>query len=129
MMEVGLVRPDFNIHLLMLQGYAHSGKLDKMEETYEVIKASLNNKEINSILAMICAYCKSSAKNKVEKIEALMKFILEKRYWSWLNVILIKAYAQEDCLERMENLINLAFERQTIVLSYGIMHCIIATYF
>lgn len=130
MMKVRLVKPDATTHMLMLRGYAHSGKLIKMEETRELIKDYLvDEKGASSILAMICAYCKSSGKGRVEKVEELTKFIPEDKYLPWLNVMLIRLYAQEDCIERMESYIELAFDRQTVVLSTGVMRCIITAYY
>ncbi|KAF9587108.1 hypothetical protein IFM89_039668 [Coptis chinensis] len=128
-MEEGPVKPEVSTHLLMLRGYSHSVNLEKMEKTYEIVKDHINENEVPLIRAMISAYCKSSDKDRVSKVEALLKLIPEDEYRAWLNVILIKLYAQEDLVHTMEIFIGQAFEHNTSVTTVGVMRSIIASYF
>ncbi|PWA96565.1 pentatricopeptide repeat protein [Artemisia annua] len=128
MMETGPVRPNLDTHLLMLRGYAHSGNLEKMEEIYNMVGPHVNEKHISLIRAMICAYCKGPYTNRVERIEELMRLIPKKQYRPWLNVLLIRVYAQEDLVDQMDKSIDEAFEQNTTINTVKIMRSISTTY-
>ncbi|KAL6959384.1 hypothetical protein U1Q18_039534 [Sarracenia purpurea var. burkii] len=128
-MEAGDVKPDITTHLLILRGYAHSGNLERMEETYELVKHHVNQNEIRLVRAMICAYYRSSDKNRVEKIKALLRLIPKNEYMPWLNVLFMRLYAQEDLLDQMEISINEAFEHSTSITTVRVMRCVSTSYF
>lgn len=127
-MEMGPVRPNLNTHLLMLRGYAHSGNLEKMEKIYNMVGPHVREKDITLIRAMICAYCKFPYQNRVKRIEELLKLIPENEYRPWLNVLLIRVYAEEDMVDQMDRSINEAFAHNTSVNTVRIMHRITSTY-
>ncbi|XP_010510288.1 PREDICTED: pentatricopeptide repeat-containing protein At2g30780-like [Camelina sativa] len=128
-MQGGPVEPDSDTYQLMLRGYANSGNLKKMEEMYEVIKDNVGVNNSPLVRAMICAYCKTSVEGRVQKVEKLLSLLSGEEYLPWLNVLLIRLYAQEDILEAMENKINEAFERKTCVNKSDVMRAITAAYF
>ncbi|CAK8534539.1 unnamed protein product [Lathyrus sativus] len=128
-LKSGPVGPDMKTYLLMIRGYAHLGNLEKMEEIYSLVRDHVNKNEMAILRVMICAYCKSSDVYKTKKIEAMLKLIPEKEYRPWLNVLLIKLYARENLLEKMETAINEAFEHRTAVTTTGIIKCIVTAYF
>ncbi|CAH8385763.1 unnamed protein product [Eruca vesicaria subsp. sativa] len=128
-MKKGLVEPDMETYLLMLRGYANSGELNKMEEMYEAIKDQVGVNRSPLVRAMICAYCKKAVEGRVEKIESLLSLLSREEYYPWLNVLLIRLYAQEAILESMERRIDEAFERNTCINKSSIMREISAAYF
>ncbi|ESQ51631.1 hypothetical protein EUTSA_v10016605mg [Eutrema salsugineum] len=128
-MKTGPVEPDTETYLLMLRGYANSGSLNKMEEMYESIKDQVGVNRGPLVRAMICAYCKKAFEGRVEKIENLLSLLSGEEYFPWLNVLLIRLYAQEDILEAMESKIDEAFEHNTCVNKSSIMRAISAAYF
>ncbi|XP_074312197.1 pentatricopeptide repeat-containing protein At2g30780 [Silene latifolia] len=123
------VEPDIGTYKLMVRGYAHAGNLKKMEEMYELLKQHSGEDNIQLIKAMICAYCKSSCVKKIEKINSLLKLIPEEEYGSWLIVSLIRVYARENLLDKMEEIINVAFEKKVAVTSIDVMRKIISVYY
>ncbi|XP_056687346.1 pentatricopeptide repeat-containing protein At2g30780 [Spinacia oleracea] len=123
------IDPDNNTYMLMLRGYSHSGNLKMMEEMYELVKQHLDLDNVNLIRAMISAYCKGSGKNRVERIDELIRLVPEQEYRPWLNVLLIKVYAEEQLLERMDKFINVAFEKNIAVNSVRVMRKIITAYY
>ncbi|KAJ0259995.1 Pentatricopeptide repeat-containing protein [Hirschfeldia incana] len=128
-MKKGLVAPGTETCLLMLRGYANSGDLNKMEEMYESVKDQVGVNRGALVRAMICAYCKKPVEGRVEKIENLLSLLSGEEYYPWLNVLLIRLYAQEDILESMERRIDEAFEHNTSVNKSSIMRAITAAYF
>ncbi|XP_076896315.1 pentatricopeptide repeat-containing protein At2g30780-like [Bidens hawaiensis] len=129
LMETGLVRANLDTHLLMLRGFAHSGNLEKMEHFYNILGPRvLREKHVTLIRAMICAYCKAPNRNRVKRIKELMRLIPENEYKPWLNVLLIRVYAEEDLVDQMDESIHEAFDHNTSVNTVKIMHTITSTY-
>ncbi|MFS7992815.1 putative tetratricopeptide-like helical domain superfamily [Helianthus anomalus] len=129
MMETGPVHANLDTRLLMLRGYAHSGNLEKMEEIYNIVGPHvLREKHISLIRAMMCAYCNFPNRNRVKRINQLMRLIPENQYRPWLNVLLIRVYAEEDLVDQMDESIDEAFDHNTTVNTVRIMRTITSTY-
>ncbi|MCD7453773.1 hypothetical protein HAX54_022064 [Datura stramonium] len=102
-MRARSIKPDLTTHLLMLRGYAHSDKLDKMEEIYELVKV---DKLANFVSRAECAgwkicwsiyHCKSAMYASQRQLIEMERVLNEmdkvnldfskKSFW-----ILLKAY-------------------------------------
>lgn len=130
-MESQSVEPDVNTHLLMLRGFANSGNLEKMERTYELVKDHVNAQSPPILLmSMLCAYCKRTHHpNRVNKIEEILMHIPKEAYRAWLNVMLIKLYAEEGLMEKMDGMIFEAMNRKTVIITKRTLNLIITNYF
>lgn len=128
-MKNGLVKPTLATYLLMLRGYANSGNLIRMEEMYQAVRHHVDRNETKLIESMICAYYRSSHKDRNRKIKTLSKLIPKKSYKPWLYVFLIQLYGQEDNLHAMENFIDQAITKGLHIETHGIMRSIVANYF
>ncbi|XP_010413114.1 PREDICTED: pentatricopeptide repeat-containing protein At2g48000-like [Camelina sativa] len=125
----GLVEPTLATYLLMLRGYANSGNLIRMEEMYQAVQRHVDRNEIKLLESMICAYFRSSDKDRIRKIKTLSKLIPKKSYKPWLYVLLIQLYGQDDNLHAMENFIDQAITKGLQIETDGIMRSIVANYF
>ncbi|CAL9237345.1 unnamed protein product [Arabidopsis halleri] len=128
-MKNGLVKPTLATYLLMLRGYANSANLLRMEDMYQAVKRHVDRNEIKLIESMICAYYRSSHKDRIRKIKTLSKLIPKKSYKPWLYVLFIQVYAQDDNLHAMENFIDQAISKGLQIETDGIMRSIVASYF
>ncbi|KAK3135733.1 hypothetical protein QOZ80_5BG0422740 [Eleusine coracana subsp. coracana] len=128
-LESGPIAPDATTHLLMLRGYAHAGMIYKMESTYELACKHAGKIDTVHIRAMLCAYCKFRHADRIKKIKELLQRLGPDDYKPWLNVLLIRVYAQEGLVEGMEQWIAEALERNIIVTTVQVMRSIITSYF
>lgn len=128
-MKTARVEPNAETYFKMLRGYAFSGNLNKMEEMYKLVRYHFDSKSYYLIRTMISAYCDSSIDDRIKRVDALLKFVPEQEYVPWLNVRLIKLYADENCLETMEKTINEAFEHKTIVVTKWVMRAVVSSYY
>ncbi|KAL9235822.1 hypothetical protein vseg_010556 [Gypsophila vaccaria] len=128
-MKETLFGPDIDTYKLMVRGYAHSGNLEKMEEMYELFKKHSNEEHYLLMKTMIAAYCKSSCANKIEKIDELLERTPDSEHKPWLTATLIRFYAQEELLDRMEYIIDSAFKNNVIITSTDVMRWIITAYY
>jgi pentatricopeptide repeat protein len=128
-MESSPVAPDATTYLLMLRGYAHAGMINKMESAYELVCKHVEIVGIEHICAMLCAYFKTPYVDRIKKIEKLLQWLGPDDYKPWLNVQLIKVYAQEGLVEGMEQWIAEALERNIIVNTVQVMRPIVSNYF
>ena len=71
----------------------------------------------------------STDRGRVKKFEDLLRLIPENEYRPWLNVLLIRVYAQENLFEQMEDSINEVFEHNTRVTTVRVLRCVVANYF
>jgi pentatricopeptide repeat protein len=128
-MESGPVAPDATTHLLMLRGYSNARMINKMESAYELACKHAEKVDTVHIRAMLCTYCKSPHVGRIHKIEKLLKRLGPDDYKPWLNVLLIRVYAQEGLVERMEQRIAEALEHSIVVTTVQVMRSIISSYF
>ncbi|VVB03676.1 unnamed protein product [Arabis nemorensis] len=128
-MKNGPLKPTLGTYLLMLRGYANSGSLVRMEEMYQAVKHHVDKREIKLIESMICAYYRSSDKDRIKKIKTLSRLIPKESYKPWFYVLLIQVYGQEDNLHAMENVIDQAITKGIYIETDGILRSIVASYF
>ncbi|KAI3816650.1 hypothetical protein L1987_16353 [Smallanthus sonchifolius] len=133
-----IIAPDITTYNNMIAGYITAWmwdsmedtyrNLEKMEQIYNIVGPHVREKNITLIRAMICAYCKFPYRNRVKRIKELMRLIPENEYRPWLNVLLIRVYAEEDLVDQMDKSIDEAFEHNTSVNTVRIMRTITSTY-
>lgn len=128
-MKNGPVKPTLATYFLMLRGYANSGNLVRMEDMYQAVRHHVDRNKIKLIESMICAYYRSSDKDRIRRIKTLSKLIPKKSYKPWLYVLLIQLYGQENNLHAMENFVDQAITKGLLIETHDIMRSIVANYF
>lgn len=128
-MKASPVKPNKSTYSLLARGYAHSGQMKKMEDAFKHLGEPICQKDVPIVRAMVCAFCKSTGTDKIEKMENLIQLIPEEDYRPWLDVILIRAYAHADSVKRMEHSISRALERKTTITTVSVARSVTSTYF
>lgn len=128
-MEASSVKPNKSTYSLLARGYAHSGQMKKMEDAFNHLGEPIRQKDVPIVRAMVCAYSRSTGTDKITKMENLLQLIPEEDYRPWLDVLLIRAYAHEDSVKRMEHSISRALERKTTITTVSVARSVTSAYF